>query len=56
MDAFKAKLMQGDRIEQGRQQARMLVDAGIAALDALPPTPYRDAMVELAQVVVNRSS
>jgi len=56
MDAFKARLMQGNRIQQGRQQAQMLVETGIAALDALPSTPYRDAMIELAQVVVNRSS
>lgn len=56
MDAFKAKLMKGNRIEEGRQQAQMLVAAGIAALDALPPSPYRDAMTELAHAVVNRSS
>jgi geranylgeranyl pyrophosphate synthase len=54
MAAFKHKLLQGDAIEEGRQQAEMLVSAAVAQLDVLADTPYRAELIELAQLIVRR--
>jgi geranylgeranyl pyrophosphate synthase len=54
MDSFKRKLLEGSAIEEGKLQARQLVLTAIDNLDALPPSPEREALVELAYSVVER--
>lgn len=54
MESIKRKLLQGDAIEEGRKQAEMLVHSAIQLLDVLPNSPQRDALVELAQLIVQR--
>ena len=39
-----------------RQRAEEMVDLALAQLDALPPSPYRDSMANLARVAVDRRS
>ncbi|HET6282003.1 MAG TPA: octaprenyl diphosphate synthase, partial [Polyangia bacterium] len=43
-------------IEQAQQQAQDLAQAAIRELDALPPSPYRDALRDLALFCVDRKS
>ncbi|GAB4510430.1 MAG: octaprenyl diphosphate synthase [Anaerolineae bacterium] len=54
MRVIKDKVLRGDRIEKGRQQALMLVQAAVAALDVLPDTVYKDALIDLAHMTVDR--
>ena len=54
MAAFKAKLMSGNYIQEGRQQADQLSQFAIAALDDLAVTPAKDELIALAKQAVNR--
>lgn len=53
---IKRKLLEGDRLDQAWQQARMLVDMAVARLDVLPPSDAKDAIIDLAYQVINRES
>lgn len=55
MEAFKRKMLEGDRINEGYQQANLLVESAIALLDVLPNTLEKVALEHLARGVVNRS-
>jgi octaprenyl-diphosphate synthase len=52
----KRKLLEGDRIDRAREQAAEFVEAGIATLDVLPDSLYRDELEKLAYSVLERSS
>lgn len=54
MEIFKQRLLQGDAIQEGRRQAEMLVKSAIQMLDVLPASPERDALEELANLIVSR--
>lgn len=54
MDTVKRKLMEGERLKQARFQAEQFVNWGITALEILPPSPAKDAMIDLAKVVIER--
>jgi len=54
MDNVKRKLMEGDRLKQARIQAEQFVDWGISAISILPPSPAKDAMIDLAKMVIER--
>jgi geranylgeranyl pyrophosphate synthase len=54
MATIKQKLLQGDAIAEGQRHARHLVESAITALDILPPSLPRQALVDLARQVVDR--
>lgn len=54
MDAFKAKLMSGNYIQEGQQQAGQLAQLAIAALYDLPVSLAKDELIALAHQAVNR--
>ncbi|XWX05094.1 polyprenyl synthetase family protein [Aggregatilineales bacterium SYSU G02658] len=54
VDSIKHKLLQGDRLQKGREQAQALVQMAIAQLDALPSSEAKQELIALAQFIVNR--
>ncbi len=54
MAKIKAKVMQGNYVNEGREQAQMLMHAAIAHLDILPDSDARDELIALARSVVER--
>ncbi len=55
VNAIKAKALEGDALEKARTQAQMLVQQAINELDELPPSAAKDALVDLAQMIVDRT-
>ncbi|MFW5691939.1 MAG: polyprenyl synthetase family protein [Chloroflexota bacterium] len=53
-DSIKNKLLEGDRLERARAQAKGLVTQAIEVLEVIPASPYRDELVNLAHSVINR--
>jgi len=54
MDAFKAKMMSGNYIQEGRQQAEQLAQLATMALSVMPPSAALDEMIALSKAVVDR--
>jgi geranylgeranyl pyrophosphate synthase len=54
MATIKQRLLRGDAIAEGRAHARQLAELAVTMLDVLPPTPARQALVDLARHVVDR--
>lgn len=54
MDTLKNKLLGGNAIEEGRQQARQLMQLAIAGLEVLPYSPEKDELIALSQFVMER--
>ncbi len=54
MEAFKAKMLEGNYIEQGRQQADQLAQLAVLSLAALPASPAVEEMIALSRSVVER--
>lgn len=54
MNSIKHKLLQGDRLQEGREQAEALISMGIAQLDVIPDSPARDELIELAEFILRR--
>ncbi|MDZ4669624.1 MAG: polyprenyl synthetase family protein [Phototrophicales bacterium] len=54
MNNVKQKLMDGERLIQARLQAEQFVEWGISAIDVLPASPAKDALIDLAKVVIER--
>lgn len=54
LESVKRKLLDGGAVEEGWQQANMLISAAISNLDELPEGSARDALVSLAHLVVER--
>jgi octaprenyl-diphosphate synthase len=54
LNNIKKKLMDGNVINEARQQARQLVDAAIDAITLLPDSAARTELVDLARLVVER--
>ncbi|MDX1994817.1 MAG: polyprenyl synthetase family protein [bacterium] len=55
MVTIRRKLGAADTVAEGRKQAEKLVQMAVAALDVLPDTEERDALIDLAYSVINRS-
>ncbi len=56
VEAIKRKMMEGDSIEKARAQAALLVDSAVARLSALPDSPAKQALADLALVVIQRET
>jgi geranylgeranyl pyrophosphate synthase len=55
MESIKRKLMSADRLDKAREQARTLMEQAVNTLtDTIPPSTYRDELVALAHLVVER--
>lgn len=55
INSIKAKALEGDALDKARAQAQLLVQQAINQLDVLPPSPARDALADLAQMIVDRT-
>jgi octaprenyl-diphosphate synthase len=55
LDVIVAAIRSSGALDRTRVRAQMHADAAHAALDALPPSKYRDALAGLADYAVNRS-
>jgi octaprenyl-diphosphate synthase len=53
--SLKEKILAGDAIHEAHEQAENLADLAIAELDALPASEAKDALVNLAHMIVERS-
>jgi geranylgeranyl pyrophosphate synthase len=54
MAAFKLKMLSGNYIQEGRQNAHQLAALASMSLGALPPSPALDELLALARQVVER--
>jgi geranylgeranyl pyrophosphate synthase len=54
MKTIKQKLMQGDAVAEGHDQARQLAHLAVSYLDVLPASPAKDGLIDLAHLVVDR--
>jgi geranylgeranyl pyrophosphate synthase len=54
MDSIKRRMLDGDRLEQARQQAYALVQMAIAELDVLPDNETKDELIVLARMTIDR--
>jgi octaprenyl-diphosphate synthase len=54
MDIIRQKISQGDAVAEGHLQARHLAQLAVANLDVLPKSAYKDELIGLAELVVNR--
>ena len=51
---IKQKILEGNAIEEGRQQATMLVQQAIQSLDVLPDSEAKEGLIELAELIIER--
>lgn len=54
MDSIKRKMLQGSYLQEAQAQSQMLVDLAIQSLDALPDSVYKQELIELAQLTIQR--
>jgi len=54
MESIKRKMLEGDTIEKGREQAVQLVNMAIAGLNVIPDSEAKDELIQLAELVVQR--
>lgn len=54
VESIKHKLLQGDRLQKGREQAEALVQMAIAQLDVLPPSDAKNELIALAEFILKR--
>ena len=54
LDAIKRRMLEGDTIDQAREQAKLLVDDAVQRLSVLEASPAKQALIELARLVVER--
>lgn len=54
MESIKHKLMSGTYLQEARMQAQALVDMAIQTLSALPPSPYKQELIDMANMVIQR--
>ena len=53
-ESIKQKMLAGDRLEQARQQAHMLVSHAIDAIHVLPDSYAREQLIEQAHYIIER--
>ena len=54
LDAIKRRLMEGDTLDQARQQAQILVTQAINSLAPVTDSPFKTALEDLARLVIDR--
>ncbi|MDX2140438.1 MAG: polyprenyl synthetase family protein [Chloroflexota bacterium] len=54
MDSIKRRMLDGDRLEQARQQAHALVQMAVYELDVLPDNEIKDELIALARMTIDR--
>lgn len=54
MDALKQKMLSGDAVAEARMKAEELVTAAIGYLDVLPKSNFKEELIDLARMVVDR--
>ncbi|MDX2075137.1 MAG: polyprenyl synthetase family protein [bacterium] len=54
MNDVKRKLMEGERLKEARIQSEQFVEWGIASISILPDSPAKEALIDLARVVIER--
>lgn len=54
MESIKRRMLEGDTIEKGREQAQQLVDMAILNLSIVPDSEAKSELIELANLVINR--
>lgn len=54
VESIKHKLLQGDRLQKGREQAEALVQMAIAQLEVLPPSDAKNELIALAKFILKR--
>ena len=54
MDSIKRKMLQGSYLQEAQVQAQMLVDTAIQSLNVLPDSVYKQELIELAQLTIQR--
>lgn len=54
MESIKRKMLEGDTIEKGRQQAKQLVESAIMGLSVIPDSDAKNALVNLAYLIIER--
>ncbi|MBE2270079.1 MAG: polyprenyl synthetase family protein [Anaerolinea sp.] len=55
VNSIKAKALEGDALQKAHDQAEMLVQMAVNQLKVLPPSPAKDALVDLAHMIVDRT-
>jgi octaprenyl-diphosphate synthase len=53
-ESVKSKLLEGNRLNEFKQQAEALVTMAIAELDVLPDSPAKEEMIKVAYSVIRR--
>jgi octaprenyl-diphosphate synthase len=53
--AIKRKALQGNAINEAREQAQQLIKIAVEGLDTLTDSPEKDALIELAYLVIERN-
>lgn len=56
IETIKRKMTEGDAIEKARKQASLLISDAVAKLSALPESPAKSALTELALAVIERET
>lgn len=54
MVAIRKKVLQGDTIQKGYEQANLLIIDAINQLDVLPASPYKDELITFAHTMIDR--
>ncbi|QPC81105.1 polyprenyl synthetase family protein [Phototrophicus methaneseepsis] len=54
IDNVKRKLLEGNRLEEARAQAKGLIDMAVRQIGILPESAAKDELIALAQMVINR--
>ncbi|MFQ3646327.1 MAG: polyprenyl synthetase family protein [Anaerolineae bacterium] len=54
VESIKHKLLQGDRLQKGREQAEALVQMAVAQLDVLPTSDAKNELISLAEFILKR--
>jgi geranylgeranyl pyrophosphate synthase len=56
MDVIHRKLVEGNAVEEGREQAHQFMQMALAELDVLPESDGKQALIALAHSTVERVS
>jgi geranylgeranyl pyrophosphate synthase len=54
IENVKSKLLEGNRLEEARTQARTLIDMAIMQIETVPDSPAKDELIALARMVIDR--
>ncbi len=55
VDSLKERVLKGNAVNEAYEQAQRLTDMAVAELNGLPPSEIKDALIDLAHLIVERS-